>query len=50
MHNAGLTLAIALAAGVIAQSVSRQLRLPGIVLLLGTGALLGPDGAAWIER
>ena len=49
MHNAGLTLAIALAAGVIAQSVSRQLRLPGIVLLLGTGALLGPDGAAWIE-
>ena len=49
MHNVGLTLAIALAAGVLAQSVSRQLRLPGIVLLLGTGALLGPDGAGWIE-
>ena len=49
MHTAGLTVAIALAAGVLAQSISRQLRLPGIVLLLGTGALLGPDGLSWIE-
>lgn len=49
MHTAGLTVAIALAAGVLAQSVSRQLRLPGIVLLLGAGALLGPDGLSWIE-
>lgn len=49
MYTVGLTVAIALAAGVLAQSVSRQLRLPGIVLLLGIGALLGPDGVAWIE-
>jgi NhaP-type Na+/H+ or K+/H+ antiporter len=49
MHTVGLTVAVALAAGVLAQSVSRQLRLPGIVLLLGTGALLGPDGLSWVE-
>ena len=49
MSHAGLTLAIALAAGVLAQSVSRQVHLPGIVLLLVTGALLGPEFASWIE-
>jgi NhaP-type Na+/H+ or K+/H+ antiporter len=49
MHNAGLTLAIALAAGVLAQSVSRQIKLPGIVLLLLTGALLGPEVASWLD-
>ena len=49
MSHAGLTLAIALAAAVLAQSVSRQVRLPGIVLLLLTGALLGPEFASWIE-
>lgn len=49
MLHAGLTLAIALAAGVLAQSVSRQVHLPGIVLLLVTGALLGPEFASWIE-
>ena len=49
MYDAGLTLAIALAAGVLAQSVSRQARLPGIVLLLATGAVLGPEGAGWVD-
>ena len=49
MPNAGLTLAVALAAGVLAQSLSRQARLPGIVLLLLTGVLLGPEFLAWIE-
>ena len=49
MQDVGLTVAIALAAGVLAQSVSRQLRLPGIVLLLLTGALLGPGGLSWIR-
>jgi NhaP-type Na+/H+ or K+/H+ antiporter/Trk K+ transport system NAD-binding subunit len=39
-----LTLALALAAGMLAQVVARHLRLPGIVLLLGAGVLLGPDG------
>ena len=46
---AALTLALALAAGVLAQSLSRQLRLPGIVLLLATGALLGPEGVGWVQ-
>ena len=49
MHNAGLTLAVALAAGVLAQSVSRQVRVPGIVLLLLTGVLLGPEFGSWID-
>ena len=38
-----LTVALALAAGIIAQSLARHLRVPGIVLLLGAGVLLGPD-------
>ena len=33
----------------MAQSVSRLLRLPGIVLLLACGALLGPEGVGWIQ-
>jgi NhaP-type Na+/H+ or K+/H+ antiporter len=44
-----LTVALALAAGILAQSVSRLLRLPGIVLLLACGALLGPEGLGWIQ-
>jgi NhaP-type Na+/H+ or K+/H+ antiporter len=44
-----LTVALALAAGILAQSVSRLLRLPGIVLLLAGGALLGPEGLGWIH-
>ncbi|MEZ5565952.1 MAG: cation:proton antiporter [Gammaproteobacteria bacterium] len=39
----GLTIAIALLAGLLAQTAAHHLRLPGIVLLLATGALLGPD-------
>ena len=49
MPNAGLTLAVALAAGVLAQSLSRQAHLPGIVLLLLFGAFFGPEFLAWIE-
>ncbi len=44
-----LTLVLALAVGVLAQSVARHLRLPGIVLLLGAGAALGPDGLGWVQ-
>jgi NhaP-type Na+/H+ or K+/H+ antiporter len=39
-----LTIALALAAGMIAHVIGRHLKVPGIVLLLGTGVLLGPDG------
>lgn len=44
-----LTVALALAVGILAQSVSRLLRLPGIVLLLVSGALLGPEVLGWIQ-
>jgi len=44
-----LTPALALAAGVVAQSLAHHLRVPGIVLLLGVGWALGPDGLGWID-
>jgi NhaP-type Na+/H+ or K+/H+ antiporter len=44
-----LTFALALLAGVFAQSVARHLRLPGIVVLLITGVGLGPDGLGWVQ-
>ena len=47
--NAALTVALALVAGMIAQALARHLRLPGIVLLLATGVLLGPDAAGVID-
>jgi NhaP-type Na+/H+ or K+/H+ antiporter len=43
-ENPALTVALALAAGMFAQAIARHLRIPGIVLLLGAGVLLGPDG------
>ena len=48
-EHASLTLAIALAAGVFAQSLARHLRLPGIIVLLTLGALLGPELLGWVE-
>ncbi len=42
-ENPALTFALALAAGMVAQAAARHLRIPGIVLLLATGVLLGPD-------
>ena len=44
-----LMLTLALAAGVLAQSVARHIHVPGIVLLLIVGASLGPDGLAWVR-
>lgn len=45
LERAALTFAIALAAGMLAQVAARHLRVPGIVLLLLAGVLLGPDVA-----
>ena len=45
----GLTVAVALAGGVFAQVVARRLHIPGIILLLVLGAVLGPDLAGWID-
>lgn len=42
-EDPALTFAAALAAGMIAQIVAVYLRVPGIVILLVTGVLLGPD-------
>ena len=44
-----LTIGLALAAGTLAQTVARHLRVPGIVLLLGAGVLLGPDLLGWVR-
>jgi len=45
----GLTVALALLAGVASQSISHHLRLPGIVILLAVGVALGPDGAGFVQ-
>ncbi len=47
--NPALHLAIALAVGMVAQSLARHLKIPGIVLLLGAGVLLGPDVTGIIQ-
>jgi NhaP-type Na+/H+ or K+/H+ antiporter len=44
-----LTFALALLAGMFAQTLARHLKLPGIVLLLIAGVSLGPDGLGWIQ-
>ena len=49
MPSPALTIALALAAGIVCQVVARHLRLPGIVLLLGAGVVLGPDGLGIIR-
>ena len=40
-----LSIGLAVAVGMIAQAVARHLKIPGIVLLLAAGVLLGPDVA-----
>jgi NhaP-type Na+/H+ or K+/H+ antiporter len=47
--NPSLVVAVALAAGIVAQSVAQHLRIPGIVALVVTGVLLGPDGAGVVR-
>lgn len=42
-NDPALHIALALVAGVLSLSIARHLRIPGIVVLLGMGILLGPD-------
>jgi NhaP-type Na+/H+ or K+/H+ antiporter len=49
MSSPALTIALAMAAGIIGQVVARHLRIPAIVLLLGAGVLLGPDLMGWVQ-
>ncbi len=48
-NHATLSVAIALAAGVLAQCISRIVRFPAIVALLALGVLLGPDVLNWVQ-
>jgi NhaP-type Na+/H+ or K+/H+ antiporter len=43
-----LTVVLAMAIGILAQALAAHMRLPSIVLLLASGAALGPDGVGWI--
>jgi len=47
--TAAVSVALALVAGMLAQSLATPLRIPGIVLLLAAGILLGPDVAQLIQ-
>ena len=47
--NPALTIALGLVAGIVAQSIAHHLRIPGIVLLIITGVLLGPDVSGVIQ-
>lgn len=47
--TAALTISAAAVAGIISQSVARSINLPGIVVLLAVGVLLGPDVANLIQ-
>jgi NhaP-type Na+/H+ or K+/H+ antiporter len=48
-HAALLTVAIALATGVVVQVIASHVNIPGIALLLVAGYLLGPDAAHLID-
>ncbi|MBU0992812.1 MAG: cation:proton antiporter [Proteobacteria bacterium] len=43
LNNPSLTISLALVSGIIAQAIAYHIRIPGIVILLATGVLMGPD-------
>ena len=49
LSNPSMIIALALIAGLIAQTIAQHLRIPGIITLLIAGALLGPDGLGIID-
>jgi len=44
-ESSSLTVALAMASGITAQAIAKHARIPGIVILLAVGVLLGPDAA-----
>ncbi len=48
-NDPAFVVALALAVGMLAQVLARHLRIPGIVVLLAAGTLLGPDVLGWIN-
>ena len=48
-HELVQMIAVAIAVGILAQVLAHKARLPSIVLLLGLGILVGPDGLGWID-
>jgi NhaP-type Na+/H+ or K+/H+ antiporter len=50
LDNPALTVALALIVGILAQSLGRHIHVPGIVLLLAAGVILGPDPGFNIVR
>ncbi|HEX6209952.1 MAG TPA: cation:proton antiporter, partial [Methylomirabilota bacterium] len=50
MHGSvALTVALALAAGVLIQCVARTIRVPAIILLLAAGVVVGPTVLGWVR-
>ncbi len=47
--NPSVTVALAMVIGLLTQATAHHLRIPGIILLLLMGVLLGPDGAGLIQ-
>jgi NhaP-type Na+/H+ or K+/H+ antiporter len=45
LQNPALTIGLAMGAGVLAQAIARHILMPGIVVLLALGVVLGPDVA-----
>lgn len=48
-RHPAFVVAVSLAAGMVCQATARHLRIPGIVLLLAAGVLLGPDVAGVVQ-
>ena len=44
-----LIVGVLLAAGLVASLAAGRLRMPGLVLVLGVGMLIGSDGLGWID-
>jgi NhaP-type Na+/H+ or K+/H+ antiporter len=49
VHAPAMTVAIALLVGMVGQSLAYHLRMPGIVILLLFGVVLGPDGFGVVD-